>query len=192
LGEDRQVKLILASSSIYRQKLLARLNIPFSVEPSKVDEDQYKADSPSKLSEALAIAKAEAVALKFPQDLIIGSDQLAECEGVILGKPHTKIKHEEQLRFLSGKTHSLHTAVCLIGPKIKKSWVHETKISFRKLTDTEIKNYVNLEEALDCSGGYKIESFGISLMSKIETTDPTAIEGLPLLRLHEELKNYSL
>lgn len=190
LGKDQSMKLILGSSSVYRQQLLSRLGFSFESSKPLVDEDEWKKKelTPHDLSLELSIAKASEVLTRFPHDLIIGSDQVAEVDGIILGKPGTIHKHIDQLKLLSGKTHSLWTAVTLLSSNDKMSWVHHTKLTMRELTQDEIESYVNLKEALDCAGGYKIESFGISLFQSIDSTDPTAIEGLPLLKLHQELK----
>ncbi len=188
------MKLVLGSSSVYRKNLLSRLGFPFLTYKPDVDEDSWKEKklSPLNLSKELAIAKAQDVLKHYPDCLILGSDQVAEVDGIILGKPLDEKNHEIQLKLLSGKTHSLWTAVALVTNTQVISWVQHTQLRMRALTDLEIKSYVQRREALDCAGGYKIESFGISLFDKIETDDPTAIEGLPLLTLAQELRKFEI
>jgi len=190
MGKDFKMKIILASSSPYRKNLLSRLDYPFDVFSPQVDETQIPKNlMPKEISSYLAEKKAQEVFKQYPQDLIIGCDQVVECEGLVLGKPLTTDNHVKQLHFLNNKSHFLHSAVCLLSSKTKDTWVHTTEIIFRHLTDSEIQNYVGKHEALDCAGGYKIESFGIGLIKKMITDDPTGIEGLPLISLHEKLIN---
>lgn len=182
-------RLVLASSSPYRRALLERLGVEFDVRAPDVDEDQYKAMpcTPREIAERLANAKADAVATD--ETLVLGSDQVAVLDGEILGKPGTRERACAQLERLAGRTHSLITAVCLLGDR-RSTWAQETHLTMRALTRDEIVRYVDADLPLDCAGSYKIESLGIALFERIESDDMTAIEGLPLLRVAQELRRH--
>lgn len=186
-------RLILASQSKARRRLLKRLGLSFRVCPADVDEEsiQRKIKQPRKLVRVLAEMKAQAVASRFPSDVIIGSDQMLVCGRKIFGKPHTEAQARAQLRQCAGKTISLFTAVCVTGPSGSESYVHETRMKFRRLTDVEIADYVRRDQPLDCAGSFKFESYGISLFDSVETDDPSAIEGLPLISLARVLRTRS-
>ncbi len=181
------MNIVLASTSRYRQNLLARLGYNFESTSPLINESDYDFPTPQDKALELAELKAKSVQHLFSKKLIIGSDQVVACDGTILSKPGNKNQHRQQLEFLSNKTHQLHTGVAILLGEFKISWIVSTSITFRNLSLKEIEAYVELEEALDCAGGYKIESKGISLMRQIVTSDPTSIEGLPLLSLHQEL-----
>jgi septum formation protein len=184
-------KIILASKSPYRKQLLGRLGIKFETENSEFDEQPLKdkISDPVELTRQLSMAKAESVAKKFENALIIGSDQVCHIEGKILGKSGTLDKAFEQLKFLQGKTHELITSYAIIDTNTGQSVVNtnQTKLTMRKLSDSHIKNYLNADNPVDCAGAYKLELNGISLMEKIDTSDHTAIVGLPLIELANDL-----
>lgn len=182
-------KLILASTSIYRQELLKQLCVPFEAKKPLFDEEQYKIQNlaPKELAETLATLKAES--LKDTNCVIIGGDQLVHLEGQIIGKPHTHENAVATLEKMSGKLHELITSVCVIDRDQK--WLHTdiTKIKLKPLTSEQIRRYVDLDKPFDCAGSYKIEKHGISLVDQIICDDFTAIQGLPLIALSNILHN---
>ena len=180
--------LILASGSRYRAELLARLRLPFVAESSQVDETPLAGEGPSALASRLARAKALAVAAKRPDRWVLGSDQVATFEGKLLGKPGTRAAAIAQLEAQSGRAVEFITAVALVAPPAGTlDYVDRTVVRFRELTRSEIKRYVEAEPALDCAGSFKCEGLGISLTTAIETQDPTALIGLPLIAVRELL-----
>lgn len=164
--------------------------MPFQTAPPHVDEAAVKqrGGDPVLLAGELAWQKAEAVRRKFPQAIVIGSDQMAVVGTTLLDKPGTVDNARAQLKLLSGNTHRLITAVCVLAPHDRYDWVEVTELTMRHLTDEDIQAYVTLEPALDCGGSYKIEGLGISLFTHIKGNDPTAIEGLPLISLSGVLR----
>lgn len=178
-------EIILASSSPYRKALLQRLGVEFSCVSPDLDEDAYKCviKDPVKLAETLALEKARKITRLRPQAIVIGSDQLLDFEGEVLGKAGTSEKAFEQLTKLSGKTHQLITSYCVIheGHNYIKTIV--TTLKMRKLAQSAIKNYLISDNPIDCAGSYKLELKGIALFEKIDTEDHTAIVGLPLVSL---------
>lgn len=181
--------LILASTSKYRQELLSKLGWEFSAVSPGVDEDQYKNLNlrPEDLSLKLSYLKANAVFLKNLEACVIGSDQVCSLGNEILGKPHTKEKALEQLMKMSGKSHELLTSVSIISPKGTRSFTNKTTLHMRELDKKTLEDYINQDKPLDCAGSYKLESFGIKLFERIEMSDHTAIIGLPLIELSQEL-----
>lgn len=194
MGKNQPLKtlpfpLILASTSKYRSSLLAQLGWPFESISPGVDEEQYKhnLDSPTQLAQVLAKMKAHAVFLQRPEACVIGSDQVCIFGNEILGKPHTKENAIDQLLKMQGKSHELITAVCLICPNSEIQFINKTTLHMRKLTKSEISKYIEADLPLDCAGSYKLESQGIKLFEKIEMDDHTAIIGLPLIQLTQQL-----
>ena len=189
-------RLVLASGSPYRASLLRQLRVPFEACASEVDEESVKNSglSPREVARRLAREKAEALAERFPDALLLGGDQVAELEGQILDKPGTREKSEEQLRLLSGKTHSLWTALALhdASSGVTRDLVHEHRMTMRSLSEGQIRRYVAEDLPLDCCGSYKIESLGIALFEKIEGHDHTAIVGLPLIELVSLLREFGV
>ena len=182
--KNRSPNLILASSSKYKMTLLETLGIPFtSVDPS-IDETPKPDESPHSLSLRLAKEKAASVASKNPEALIIGCDQVAVCDQKIMGKPGSKIKAIKQLSFLQNNEATFFTSVALISkdhqPKVKCT---ATQVKLRKLTNQQIKRYVEIEQPIDCAGSFKSEALGVSLFEYIKSDDPTALIGLPLISL---------
>ncbi len=182
--------LILASSSPYRKELLARLRVPFQSVSPGIDEDAWHRSDllPDILARELALAKAKVVAERFPECVVIGSDQVASLGEEILTKPGSAERAIEQLTRLAGKTHQLWTAVCIISPDRKDGSVDQTNLVMRKLSPDAIARYVQADMPIDCAGAYKIESLGISLFERVQTVDPTAIVGLPLTFVSEILR----
>lgn len=183
--------LVLASTSRYRRELLERLKLPFNVVAPDVDETPQSGEEPSATAGRLALAKAQAARERFPHSLIIGSDQVAFCEGVRLDKPGDHAGAVWQLRHSSGKSVSFITAVSLLNTVSGRTQTKlvATEVRFRKISAREIEHYLQAEPAYDCAGGAKAEGLGISLVDSIQSSDPTALIGLPLIALSEMLRN---
>ncbi len=183
--------LILASSSPFRRELLTRLRIPFDAVNPDVDETPRPAESPTALVERLAIAKARAVAANYPAALIVGSDQLAVYNGTAVGKPHRYEEAVEQLRAASGRKVMLYTGLALLNAATGRlqSEVVPYGVQFRQLTDAQIDSYLRKEQPFGCAGSVKSEGLGIALLERFEGDDPTALIGLPLIRLVRMLEN---
>lgn len=177
-------KLILGSTSVYRRELLDRLRIPFSVESPHVDESPLPNETPEALARRLALAKARAVAERFPAAVVIGSDQVADLEGIALGKPGAHARAVLQLRQMSGKVVVFQTALAVVC--LETGFCQEAltavRVTFRDLSEAEIENYLQAEQPYDCAGSAKSEGLGIALLQSIESDDPTALVGLPLIR----------
>ena len=176
--------VILGSTSRYRKELLSRLQIPFDTDAPDVDETPHLNESPKDLAMRLALAKARAVALRNPEAVVIGSDQVADLEGTPLGKPGNHANATLQLQRMQGKTVIFQTAlsvVCL-ATGFEKTDLAAIKVKFRHLSDSEIESYLRAEEPYDCAGSAKSEGLGIALLESIESDDPTALIGLPLIR----------
>ena len=176
--------LILGSSSPYRRVLLERLRIGFEVVVPDVDETPLPGEAPRALAERLALAKARAVASAFPHAVVIGSDQVADLDGTPLGKPGGHDRAVAQLHRMRGKTVIFYTAVavvCLDGG-FERVEMAEVGVKFRDSSDSEIENYLRAELPYDCAGSAKSEGLGIALLEAIDSDDPTALVGLPLIR----------
>jgi len=176
--------LVLGSSSPYRRELLARLRQPFEVVLPEVDETPLAHESPRELASRLALAKANAVAQRLPDRVIIGSDQVAELDGRPLGKPGSHDRAVEQLHRMRGRQVLFHTAVAVVCAEsgFSQMEIAEVRVRFRDLTSTEIENYLQAEKPYDCAGSAKSEGLGIALLESIDSDDPTALIGLPLIR----------
>jgi len=179
-----QPPLILASTSVYRRELLARLRLPFSVEPPLVDETALPDETPFALAQRLAWSKAQAVSQKFPEAVVIGSDQVANLQGQALGKPGDHARATEQLRRMRGQTVIFHTAVAVVclQRQFAQQVMADVRVVFRDLSDAEIESYLREEQPYDCAGSAKSEGLGITLLERIDNDDPTALIGLPLIR----------
>lgn len=179
-----QRALILGSTSVYRCELLSRLRIPFSVASPEVDETALTAETPSALATRLALAKARAVAERFPQAVVIGSDQVADLDGLALGKPGNFERATAQLRQMRGKTVVFQTALAVVCLEtgFEQQDIASVRVQFRDLSDAEISTYLLAETPYDCAGSAKSEGLGIALLSAIDNDDPTALMGLPLIR----------
>lgn len=173
--------LVLASTSRYRRELLARLRLDFEVARPDVDEAPRPGESPLALATRLATAKAAAIATQRPADWIIGSDQVAELDGRPLGKSGGREAAIAQLRAMSGRAVTFHTAICLMHGGDVLDAVDATTVRFRVLSGDEIARYVDAEQPFDCAGSFKSEGLGIVLFDAIETIDPTALIGLPMI-----------
>lgn len=185
----RAPKLVLASTSSYRRTLLQRFDVPFEASAPGVDETRQANEEPIELAHRLARMKAEAVAARYPNAVVIGSDQLAACGRQVLGKPETDERCREQLKSMSGQRVNFYTAVHVVNAKgHRESHLDVTTVTFRALTDAEIARYVAREKPLDCAGGFKIEGLGITLFERVDSQDPTALIGLPLLWLAGALR----
>jgi len=183
--------LILASSSPYRAALLERLNLPFEAISPDIDESQQAGETPHDYVLRLSIEKAEAIAKDHPEALIIGSDQCALHKSKILGKPGDSTGAEQQLARFSGDMVVFLTGICLFDPrsqKIQRDVVHYA-VHFRDLTPAQISNYVAAEQPLDCAGSFKSEGLGVTLFERMTGDDPSALIGLPLIRLTSFLLN---
>lgn len=176
--------LILGSTSRYRRELLSRLAQPFEVVSPDVDETPWPGEPPAQLAWRLALAKARAVAANFPQAVVIGSDQVADLNGVPLGKPGTHERAVAQLRQMRGQTVIFQTAVAVVCAEsgFEQVELAAVKVQFRDLSDEEIENYLRSEQPYDCAGSAKSEGLGIALLESIDNDDPTALVGLPLIR----------
>lgn len=175
-------RLVLASTSRYRRELLSRLGLAFDVERPDVDETAGGDESPSSLALRLAAAKARDVSARHPGAWVIGSDQVADLAGRPLGKPGTREAAIAQLTAMSPHAIRFRTAVCVMrdGAPIGHA-LDTTTVRFRRLGADEIARYVDAEQPLDCAGSFKSEGLGVTLFDAIETSDPTALIGLPLI-----------
>ena len=185
------MKLILASSSPYRERLLARLGIPFTCQSPGLDESELGAEKPEAMAQRLALAKARHVSMRNPGDWVIGSDQVASLDGVILHKPLTHEKAAQQLRASSGKRVDFFTGVALVGGPENREQFHVEHFSvyFQELSEASIEAYLRAEQPYDCAGSFKWEGLGIVLFERLRGDDPTSLEGLPLIALNRLLKN---
>ena len=174
-------QLLLASTSPYRRELLQRLRLPFECVPPRVDETPSPGESPATLAARLAEAKAAAVHALHPDAWVIGSDQVADLDGRVLGKPGNFESAVAQLRAMSGREVAFHTALCVVGPGFRESAVDTTVVRMRDLGDDEIARYLQAEPAFDCAGSFKAEGLGIALFEAMDSRDPTALVGLPLI-----------
>jgi septum formation protein len=184
-------QLVLASTSAYRRALLERLRLKFEVAAPGVDETPLPSEAPDRTAFRLAVAKARAVATRYPAALVIGSDQVATLlGGEPLGKPGTHGAAVEQLRRLRGRKVVFHTAVCLLDAASGQMQLENvpTTVVLRRLSDAQIERYLELERPYDCAGSARIESLGIALTERVASEDPTALIGLPLIALTTMLK----
>lgn len=185
-----QRSLVLGSTSRYRRELLQRLNVPFSVAAPDVDETPAAGEAPGILALRLALAKAHAVSAQHPEAVVIGSDQVADLNGAALGKPGHHERAVEQLRQMRGQTVVFHTALAVVCAATGFEQVDTAlvRVKFRDLNDDEIERYLRAEQPYDCAGSAKSEGLGIALLDAIESDDPTALIGLPLIRTCKMLR----
>ena len=186
--------LVLASTSRYRRVLLQRLGIAFEIAGPATDETRLVDEPPHATAARLALAKARVVAVRHPQAIVIGSDQVCALGQTAVGKPGSVDENRLMIGQLSGQTAVFHTAVAVIGIEagVWKQHVDQTHCVFRELSPAEIDDYVEREPCLDCAGGFKVEGLGISLFQRIESLDPTALIGLPLIWLAGALRESGL
>ncbi len=189
-----QRSLVLGSTSRYRRELLQRLNVPFSVAAPDVDETPAPGEAPGALALRLALAKARAVSAQHPEAVVIGSDQVADLLGAPLGKPGHHERAVEQLRQMRGQTVVFHTALAVVCAATGFEQVNTApvRVKFRDLNDDEIERYLRAEQPYDCAGSAKSEGLGIALLDAIESDDPTALIGLPLIRTCRMLRDAGL
>jgi len=182
-------QLVLASTSKYRRELLARLGLPFEVASPHVDETALANEAPQDTAKRLAEAKARAVAQRYPQAVVIGSDQVAVLEGVPLGKPGNHANALRQLKSMRGREVAFHTALCLCHAATGQAQTRVVPfyVRFRDYTDAQIERYLQLEQPYDCAGSARCEGLGIALIAEMRGTDPNALIGLPLIALTEML-----
>ena len=176
--------VVLGSTSVYRRELMARLRIPFEVAAPDVDETPLPGETPEALARRLALAKARAVAVRYPQAAVIGSDQVADLGGEPMGKPGTHARAVQQLQRMRGRTVVFQTAVAVVclDSGFEQVEIAPVRVQFRDLGDDEIEAYLRAETPYDCAGSAKSEGLGITLLASIDNDDPTALVGLPLIR----------
>jgi len=186
--------LVLGSTSRYRRELLGRLRLPFSVERPEVDEAPRPGEAPHELALRLAAEKARVVAARHPDAVVIGADQVADLAGEAIGKPGTHERAQQQLRRMSGRRVVFQTALAVLRPATGFAEVAlaPVTVQFRDLSDAEIERYLRLEQPYDCAGSAKCETLGIALLDAIESDDPTALVGLPLIRTCAMLRRAGL
>lgn len=182
--------LILASTSRYRAALLQRFGLEFTTVSPEVDEAEVRGETPRGRAFRLAEIKAEVVAARYPDAIVIGGDQVPATSTTILNKPGNEANCREQLKLLSGSTAEFYTActVRCIATGVKLSHVDTTAVKLRPLSAAEIDRYIEREKPFDCAGGFKAEALGITLFERIDTEDPTAIVGMPLIWLASALR----
>ncbi len=177
-------QLVLGSTSRYRRELLERLHIPFEVTGPDVDEAPLQGEAPAAIAVRLALAKAHTVANRYPAAIVIGSDQVADLNGLALGKPGNHERAVAQLRLMRGQTVIFQTAVAVVclDTGFAQGELAAVRVQFRDLSDREIEHYLRTEQPYDCAGSAKSEGLGIALLAAIDSDDPTALIGLPLIR----------
>ena len=188
--QSLQNELILASTSVYRQAMLSRLCVPFTSHAPIADETRLPNETATALTTRLGRAKAASIAAEFPQAYVIGSDQVAECDNQVIGKPGSVENAVTQLLGFSGKTVNFHTSLAVLCRETDfiRETVVVTEVCFRHLADTEVRRYIALDKPLDCAGSFKSEAAGPVLMNSMSSNDPTAIVGLPLIKLASMLR----
>ena len=186
--------LILASTSRYRRELLARLRLPFEALSPGTDETPLPGEPPAALAERLALAKARAIAARLPDAVVIGADQVADVDGVAIGKPGDHANAVSQLRAMSGRTIVFHTALAVVRASTGFAELRRVpvRVRFRTLDDDEIASSLRAEQPYDCAGSAKCETLGIALLDAIESDDPTALVGLPLIATCQLLRRAGL
>ena len=186
--------IILGSTSVFRKSILAKLNLPFETAKPDIDETPLQNESPQALVERLAIEKAQAVAQQGVKGLIIGSDQVAVCNGNILGKPHNFDNALKQLSSFSGKNVTFLTGLAVVDSVTGKttSLIEPFNVHFREITSEEITQYLHAEQPYNCAGSFKSEGLGITLFEKLVGDDPNSLIGLPLIKLVAMLKEHGV
>jgi len=187
-------ELVLASSSEYRRSILNKLQLPFTFRSADIDETPLPDEAPQMLAIRLANAKALAIAKHYPNHLIIGSDQVAVCDGDLLGKPGDRIGAARQLQAQSGRVATFYTGLCLLdsASNTVRDALDICHVHFRILTNEQIHRYLDQEQPYDCAGSFKSEGYGISLFEKFEGEDPNALIGLPLIKLIALLAEFGI
>lgn len=186
------MRLILASSSRYRREMLSRLGLPFEAISPDIDETPLPGETPAQLSLRLSLLKAQAVCIRHPGAVVIGSDQVATFDGEPIGKPGNFERAREQLQMLSGRTVEFHSALCVHNGQRHELDDVVTQCQFRTLSEAEIDAYLHREQPFDTAGSAKAEGLGIALMQAMHSSDPTAIIGLPLIALSRMLRSFGI
>jgi septum formation protein len=183
-------RLILASSSAYRRELLGRLRLPFEAMSPDIDETPHPGETPDATALRLAVEKARAIAAAHPDALVIGSDQVATLDGEQIGKPGDHARALAQLQKMRGREVVFHTALCLWDARTGTHQLEnvQTFVTFRDLLDAELDAYLRIEQPYDCAGSAKNEALGIAILERIDSLDPTALTGLPLIALTSMLR----
>jgi len=191
MSSDTRPALILGSSSPYRRELLSRLRIPFEVATPDIDETPLDDERPAATALRLSRLKAEAIAARHAGALVIGSDQVCTLDDQQIGKPGTHAKALAQLQLMRGRTVTFHSALCLLDGRTGEAKIADiqTRATFRNLSDAELDAYLRLETPYDCAGSAKVEGLGIMLLERVESDDPTALIGLPLIALTGMLRH---
>ncbi|MES1925416.1 Maf family nucleotide pyrophosphatase [Salinisphaera sp. T31B1] len=186
--------LILASSSPWRRQLLRQLQVRFEATSPDIDESPRDGEAPIELARRLAQTKAESIAEAWPEAIVIGADQVADVDGEILGKPGTAERARAQLRKQSGRTVAFHSGLCVCAPRLTGPLITVETVTtrFRELSDAQIARYVEAEDVTATAGSIKSEGLGITLVESIESRDPSALVGLPLIALRGFLEQAGL
>lgn len=194
MEQENTIHLVLASTSVYRRTLLQRLQLPFVTFSPAIDESALPEEPARDTAARLSQLKAQSAAPRYPKHFIIGSDQVAECNGLRLDKPLHHAAALAQLRWVSGKSALFHTAVSLLNPESRQVQTQSipTRVRFRHFSEAEIARYLQREPAYDCAGSAKSEGLGIALIEAIEGDDPSALIGLPLIALCAMLRSQGL
>lgn len=188
IPEQTPPPLILASSSPYRAQMLGRLGLPFSTVASGIDETPAPGESPQALVRRLALEKARHVAPRHPDALIIGADQVSVLGEEILGKPGAREPAITQIQRMSGQRVDYLSGIALVGPGIERVDIVPTRLTYRDLEQAEIERYVDRDQPFDCAGAMRSESLGIALLETLSSDDPTALIGMPLIRIAQWLR----
>ena len=187
---DQKPIIVLASGSKSRYRLLKRLKLDFITHAADIDETAYHGEKPAELAERLSCAKAHTVASGYQNALIIGSDQCGEIDGHIIGKPNNAEQACKQLAMCSGKEVIFHTGLCLLNTENQHCTYERvlTRIHYRPFSTSQVEAYVRIEQPFDCCGSHRSEGLGIALCERMESTDPSAMLGLPLITLSQMLE----
>lgn len=191
LASPQKIELVLASGSVYRSAALRRSGLDHQTWPPELDESPHKNEPPDQLALRLSAGKALAGARKFPESLVVGSDQTGECRNRLLTKPGDKTTNIDQLLYCSGESAVFHTGLAVYVPSRASliTLIVTTALQFRALSRQDVERYVNLDQAFDCAGGFKIESAGLTLFESVSSDDPSALVGLPLIALAKILRS---
>jgi len=190
---SKEKRIILASSSPYRKELLSRLQLPFDIVVPNIDESPLPGESPQETALRLAQQKAQHIAKNAPNSIIIGSDQVATMDQMQIGKPGNHDNALKQLQMMRGRQVVFHSALCVLNNTLMQPDMQmadiQTVVTFRNLSDRELDAYLKIEQPYDCAGSAKNEGLGIAIIERIDSSDPTALTGLPLIALTGMLRN---
>ncbi|AFZ83770.1 septum formation protein [Candidatus Kinetoplastibacterium blastocrithidii TCC012E] len=192
MNNKTSIKLILASSSVYRKELLSRLYIPFTIISPDIDENPLQKETPEETALRLSTSKAKHISESNPGFTIIGADQVCSCDGILIGKSGEFNNAKKQLQFMSDKRVFFISAISITNGNKTLSSSVTTECKFKHLSDDKIEHYLQKEKPYDTAGSVKMEKLGITLVEYVKSDDPTAILGLPLIKLTEFLKEFSI